>query len=758
MSDNRDSLRNWEKTALVAAAIIVLSPGLYLLTDHQKSSRASAPSPQFVGSDQCRKCHESAYDKWQGSHHDLAMDVANQTTVLGDFADVRFTDPHTKKTSRFFQKDSKYFVETEGPDGRLGTFELTHVFGVEPLQQYLAPFPDGRLQCLNIAWDVQKKRWYRLPPYDVEGPQDWLHWTRGAQTWNAMCAECHSTRVNKGYDPETGIYKTSWSEIHVGCESCHGPGSTHVDWADRPALGRSKEGRMGLAVPTRGLDTTQQIKLCAPCHSRRFQLGDNPHGPGDLLDLMVPQLLTEDLYYPDGQIRGEVYVYGSFVQSKMYRHGVRCSDCHDMHSLKLHKEGNALCTQCHQAETYDTEAHHFHKKVHKGHPSDGSLCIKCHMPETTYMGVDDRTDHSLRVPRPDLSVSLGVPNACSTAGCHGDKPVSWSVKHYTRWYGETRKPHFGTVLAAAWRGDPKAEEGLIRLAGDSLVPAIVQATAVDLLRGYPGAAGEAAVQRALDDEDALVRYTAVRVFERYGFDMRVKYLAPKLYDPVKAVRTTAAMELNVQGGRGVPEEDRDAFQKVLEDYRQSMAYNADLPAQRYNLGNLAAQQGNAPEAVKAYQKAIAIDDNFYPAKMNLARIYNGQGQNEEAEKLLREVVAQEPDLHEAFYSLGLLLAEMKKYEESERYLAQAVSGMPTYGRVRYNHGQVLLVLNRPREAEQELTKALVLEPDNPQFFNALVHHYLGTGQATRAKDLARETLRQFPNHVGALDVLGEKSP
>ena len=752
MNESSTDIKRWERIALAAAIVILLSPVLYLLKAQTVEPLPAAGAVEFVGSEKCKKCHETAYNKWNGSHHDLAMDVANDTTVLGDFNDVSYTDPYNKVTSRFYRKGDKYFVQTEGPDGQPGEFEITHTFGFYPLQQYLVPFPDGRLQCLNIAWDIEKKVWYRLPPYEVEGPDDWLHWTRGGQTWNVMCAECHSTRLTKGYDADTGAYQTTWFEIDVGCEACHGPGSKHLAWADKPAFARAKTANYDLEVHTNSLETTDQIKLCAPCHSRRFQLGDNRHAEGELLDLMVPQLLNEGLYYPDGQILDEVYVYGSFVQSKMYQHGVRCSDCHDVHSLKRHKEKNDLCTQCHRADVYDSKDHHFHKKVHNGQPSEGHLCVKCHMPGKIYMGADYRPDHSLRIPRPDLSVELGTPNACSAIGCHADKPLSWNVEHYTKWYGETRKPHYGTIIAAGRTRQPEAEVDLIRLAEDPLVPAIARATGLELLRSYPSPASQTTLAKALEDDDALLRYTAIRSLEYFDADTRLKRIAPKLYDPVKAVRMEAAMMLSVLPEDRLREDDREAFRQGLAEYREAMLYNADLAAQRYNLGNLAANLGDDVQAIAAYEKSIAIDDQFYPAKVNLAMLYNRQGRNVDAEKMLREVVDQEPQLYEVAYSLGLLLAEMKKYKDAENYLEKAAAGMG-YGRAHYNHGQVLLILDQPEQAEQALIKALSLEPDEEEFFVALVDFYLKSGQQENARSLAQATIQRFPNHAAAQKVV-----
>ncbi|MGW8313812.1 MAG: tetratricopeptide repeat protein [Desulfuromonadales bacterium] len=743
----------WERVALIAAVIILLSPLLYLFKAQTIEPPPSAEPVRFVGSAQCKKCHEAAYNKWHGSYHDLAMDVAGEQSVLGDFNDARFTDPYNHVTSRFYRRDGKYYVETEGPDGKPGEFEITYTFGAYPLQQYLVPFPGGRLQCLNIAWDVEKKTWYRLPPYDVKGPDDWLHWTKGGQTWNAMCAECHSTRLVKGYDPDRDTYQTTWAEIDVGCEACHGPGSEHVAWADQPPLARRKVPDYALTVRTRDLDPAGQITLCAPCHSRRFQLGDNPHAEGELLDLMVPQVLREGLYYPDGQILEEDYVYGSFVQSKMYHRGVRCSDCHDVHSLKRHKEKNELCTQCHRAEDYDTPKHHFHKKEYQGQPSEGYLCVKCHMPGRIYMGIDYRPDHSLRVPRPDLSAELGTPNACSAQGCHADKPLAWNIEHYNKWYGESRKPHYGAVLAAGREQKTEAEADLIRLAEDPLLPAIVRASALELLRAYPSPASHAALAKALEDHDALIRYTAIRSLEYFDEETRLKRIAPKLYDPVKAVRIEAAMMLSSLPEEKLRQDDRAAFHEELEGYRQAMRYNADLPGQRYNLGNLAANLGDDQAAIAAYEKAIAIDDQFYPAKVNLAMLYNRQGNNREAERLLREVVTQNPELYEVDYSLGLLLAELQKYQEAEVFLSRAAAGMPEYGRAQYNHGQLLLVLNRTAQAEAALKKALALEPLNRDFFVALANAYLNSGQTDKARELAIDTLKTYPEHAAATELL-----
>ncbi len=752
--DDRYSLRRWELLAFMSVALIILTPLLVWYKASTQKPVAELATNQFVGSEKCKKCHESVYEKWRGSHHDQAMAVADESTVLGDFNDQLFIDPHNGNESRFYRKNGKYFVETEGPDGKRGEFQISHTFGVEPLQQYLVPFPNGRLQCLNIAWDVVQKRWYRLPPYEVQGSDDWLHWTKGGQTWNAMCAECHSTRLEKNYNLESDEYKTSWYEINVGCEACHGPSGAHVTWADRPAMARQKIPNYGLVMVTNDMQPQQQADSCAPCHSRRFQVGDNNHSSNELLDVMVPQLLNEGLYYPDGQILDEVYVYGSFVQSKMYHSGVRCSDCHDVHSLKLHKtENNDLCLQCHRDEDYDTPKHHFHKKVHEGKPSNGYLCVKCHMPESVYMGIDARADHSIRIPRPDLSLSLGTPNACSTTECHPDKSPEWISGKFDEWYGITRKSHYGVVFAAARSGNPGAEAGLILLADDPLIPVIVRATAVSLLAQYPSRASLDAIARALEADDALLRYTAIRNLEYFDIDTRLQKIAPKLYDPAKAVRAEAAYMLSILSTDRLREDDREAFQRGMVEYKTMITYMADFQTGRFNLGNLAAREGDVVEAILHYRKAIEIDDHFYPAKVNLATLYNQQGKNAEAERLLREALQEQTGNAEVNYSLALLLAEEAKFIEAEEFMARAVELMPGYGRAHFNHGLILQKLNRPDDVAKAFQLALAADQANIDYFNALANHYIGQQQLQELWALMMMVLERDPNHAGGRELM-----
>jgi tetratricopeptide (TPR) repeat protein len=745
-----DDIRGWRLLALTALGVIVVSIPFYVVLEKYQAgtpTAADSGAATFVGREQCVDCHDEAYQLWLNSDHDNAMDHANDQTVLGDFDDAEFESGGI--VSRFFRKGDGYFVSTEGPDGEIGEFEIRYTFGIEPLQQYLVPFPGGRLQALSIAWDTEEQRWFDLYPDADFAADDWLHWTRNGQNWNGMCAECHSTNLQKAYDADTLTFNTTWSEIDVSCEACHGPGSKHVAWAEIDPMARPEVEGYDLVVQTEGMSSRQQVEMCAACHSRRAELGDYDHQEKDLLEHMVPSLLQEGLYHADGQILEEVYVWGSFVQSKMYQNDVRCGDCHDVHSLALHEDGNALCLQCHQEATYDVYEHHFHQEVYEGQPSDGVLCVKCHMPEQPFMVIDERADHSLRVPRPDLSLETGAPNSCNQSGCHDDQTVEWSVEAYTEWYGQARKAHYGSIFAAARAGEPGAESGLYSLLEDPLYPAIVRATALEALQEYPSERTTSAMRRALEDEEALIRHTATTAVAAATPELLVELLGPRLFDSSRAVRLRAASRLAGTGGEYFKPYQREALNKELADYIDAMTASLDFAASGLNLGNLYSELREPAKAERYFRAAIEVDSLFFPAKMNLAVLLSQQGETEEPEQLLREVLEAYPEQYEASYSLALLLVGDGRSEEALPFLAAASAGMPQRPRVHYNYGLLLAQLGSDALAELALGKALAVEPENIDYLYALVDFYYRRGRLTEALALAERMIAAHPqNGVG----------
>ncbi len=545
---------------------------------------------RFVGSLACAACHAKETSAWQGSQHRVAMQVADEKTVRGNFNAARLS--YAGVTSTFTKRDGKFFVRTDGPDGKLHDYEVRYTFGVEPLQQYLIELRGGRLQALSIAWDVDKKRWFHLYPKERIGSADELHWTRPSQNWNTMCADCHSTGLRKNYDAAADRFQTRWSEINLGCEACHGPGSAHVTWAQARRDGKpyADDGAKGLAArldERRGVtwtrdntaatatrsksrSTEREIDVCAQCHARRGQIADGYTAGKPFLDYYRPALLSAPLYHPDGQQRDEVYDWGSFLQSKMYTAGVTCSDCHEPHGGKLRAEGNAVCTQCHAPAKFDSATHHHHVAGGKG-----AQCANCHMPTATYMQIDPRHDHSLRVPRPDLSVQLGTPNACNA--CHSNHDARWAAAQVKSWIGHdaTGYQRFAAAFAAGNAGAVGAGAKLRAIAGDATQPAIVRATALSWLNANANTATLDLAMAGLRDASPLVRLGALEALSGAPAELRLRYALPLLSDPLRTIRIEAASLLADVPLSAASAEQRAAFDRATAEYVEAQRYNAD---------------------------------------------------------------------------------------------------------------------------------------------------------------------------------------
>jgi tetratricopeptide (TPR) repeat protein len=767
---NTVSIKNWRRIGLIATWVIVLAFPAYMLRMVIERSRTPVKTgPVFTGRASCIECHKKEDDLWLTSHHAMAMDTASAKTVLGNFNNYEFR--HNGKTHRFFMKNGKYYVNTEGPGGKFADYQITYTFGFTPLQQYLVPFEGGRLQCLPIAWDSEKKKWFHLGDTvykdQIIKPDNWLYWTNQAQNWNGMCADCHTTNLRKNYDPATNSFKTSWSEIDVSCEACHGPASEHIKWARLPEGSRPQDVNTGLIVKTRDLDNKELLNVCARCHSRRAIMGDYENNNDDLLNYMIPQIPAQPYYYADGQILEEDYEFASFTQSKMFEKAVKCNDCHDSHSAKTLKPDNQLCLKCHRPDIYDTPTHHFHKMaaigikplVNRGKPEyiqgTGSQCVNCHMVGRFYMGVDYRRDHSFRIPRPDLTATIKTPNACND--CHTDKSVAWSQGYIEKWYGIKKRPHYGEVFAAAAKSDPGAVPELVLYAGNELFPLMVRATAVTLLANYNDSLSKKTVEKALSDPASLVRYSAINGFHPEDIRSFEKIITPLLNDPVKGIRAEAAIRLSEVPEDQLSDPVKKARKTALEEYKKANLYVADFPGGRFNLGIMYANAGELDKAAESYLAALTIDNLFYMAKVNLATVYNQQGKNDEAERLLREVLVENPEIFDVNYSLALLLAEKGDIPESRKFFLRSLELMPARTRILYNLGLLENSQGNLPLAEEYFLKALKREPDNYDYLYAACTFYLEHGLNLKALPLAKHLVEKYPQNPAGKQLLNAAS-
>ncbi|MBO9445007.1 cytochrome c3 family protein [Ruegeria sp. R14_0] len=630
--------------------VLVLGVGLLL------PIAAFGQSAAYVGSDQCVECHKDVAAEWSSSHHALAWTEVKDSSVVADFDGTRFE--HDGMSVEFSDTDGELSAAVTEKDGVTTEYGVHSVVGIEPLQQYLFQTEPGWLQSFDVVWDTENKEWFHLYPDQDLPPDDGLHWTGPYKNWNARCAECHATGFEKNYNAETRTYSSTQSEIGVGCEACHGPGSAHIDWVGGQSLPEGL-GDTGFLIDWGRGQTEVEIQQCAGCHSRREAHGDGNPLPGtpfhDAYNLAV---LRPGLYHPDGQILDEVYVYGSFLQSKMYDRGVGCMDCHNPHSASLKADGNGVCTQCHSpaanprfptlsAKEYDSPEHHHHPDGSKG-----AQCKTCHMIERVYMGVDGRRDHSFRIPRPDLGLGQ---DTCTD--CHQDQDQDWAAQQIAGWFPDSahREPHFGSAFQAATLGVADGPEDLLGIATDMDQPGIIRATAAYLLQPYGSADVAAQTVGLLTDEDPLVRANAAPLQRQASLPDQVQRLEPLLSDPLRNVRISAAKEFLNIPPQALSRTQQQASGQAMSEWQMAISNRLDFPETHLVLGGMALTFRNARAAEQAFQEVVTLDPQraeAWPMLVQLAQINRGAQAAREVLKQGLEIIPDDPNLLQLQDQLG----------------------------------------------------------------------------------------------------------
>lgn len=741
-------------TSWPGLAIAIVALALFSVVTPRTATAAGA---SYVGNAACSGCHEQATAEWAGSHHDLAMQEATPETVLGDFSNATFD--YFGVTTTFSQEGDTFFIKTDNAAGELETYPVAYVFGVEPLQQYLLPMDGGRLQALSIAWDSRPaneggQRWYHLYPDENVPAGDPLHWTGGFFNWNTSCAECHSTDVEKRYDAVNDRFDTHYEQIDVGCEACHGPGSEHALLAAAGTLSPAQTG-FEMSLKARGtwqwaegadiaqrserLTSNHQIDSCARCHARRGTLGE--YHPGKpLLDTHRLAIVEEPLYWPDGQIREEVYVYGSFIQSKMHQAGVACTNCHNPHSNQLVAEGNGVCAQCHLASTYDNPTHHRHQIA-----AAGSACVDCHMPSQLYMGVDSRRDHSMRIPRPDLSMSTGAPNACNQ--CHSDQSADWAYSALADW-GVTftdRRNHPARAVHAAGRGDIRAAPVLLDTANDTGATGMQRASAITHLGRLLPEQLMPSLPLWLGSRDPLIRLAAAEAIGQLPPEQRQALLRPLSQDPVLAVRMMSAEQLVglVPAASGSPGQ-KDPFETLFREYMTVQSQHLDMPSVLTQLSSFQQARGETEAALSLLQSALRKNPEASVTRVNLADLYRTVGNEAAARETLETGIALNADDGALWFSLALLEVREGNAEQGLQALAKAASLEETPGYYHY----VLAVAQNDQGLSTEALATLKAThraaPGQPNVLAALMQYSQLAGDrqsAQRYRDELRATVQ-----------------
>lgn len=724
-------------------------------------------APRFVGAKHCAVCHAAEAEAWQGSHHAQAMRMPTPDAVKGDFADAMFRQGDELTTFR--QHEGAYVIRTPDADGTVRDHPVAYTFGVEPLQQYLLPWKGGRLQAFGLAWDTRPKpqggqRWYSLYPDRTLAPGDPLHWTGRDQTWNYQCADCHSTNLRKNFDVASDSYRTTYSDVNVACESCHGPGSRHLAWANRrtagqvgdddpakglvTALSASDRGQWtmtpatGIARREDGPPSAAVIDACGGCHARRSVIAADGTAATPFLDRFRPALLEPDLYFADGQIDGEVFEYGSFLQSRMYRAGVVCTNCHEPHTARLRAPDNTLCLQCHQAERFDVAAHHHHAPE-----STGAKCVACHMPTRTYMGVDVRHDHGFRVPRPDLTAQIGVPNTCNA--CHDRENAAWAAQAIASWFpdGRQTQTHFALALQAGRTGQADAERRLSVLIRDHTQPGIARATALGLYGAYAGTGAIGVLMAAANDADPLVRMAAPRALPPAAPPAMRRILFPLLKDPIRAVRIQAASALAGLDGPDVSPAVRGDLDAAIRDLVAAEDVNADRPESHMNLGLLALRMQDPARAEAAYRTALRLDPSFTPALINLADVERARGQDAQAMANLRKALHLQPDSPAANHAMGLALIRQHDLPGALQALRRSSELAPDNARYAYVLAVALSETGARAQAVSLLQEVRRRHPADRDVLMALIAWSRQAGANEQAMAYARDLLALDPGNA-----------
>ena len=681
--------------------------------------RASSGRPASVAvavtqtSVSCGECHGDVFRAWSGTDHALANRAVHRETDAEALAGLARVDPGVV---------------------------VEYVLGNKPAWQPLVRAAGGRWQPHEQAYDPGRKEWFNVFGNEVRQPGEWGHWTGRGMNWNSMCAHCHMTGYQRGYDSTTDSYHSTWVEQGVGCIQCHGP--TSAGHGQNTASRTTSPQNPPLAG-----DRQRLMQTCAPCHARNelltetFQPGDSYH---DHYRVTLP--VDAATFYADGQQRDEVFNWTSMLLSRMGHAGVTCLDCHDPHTTKtiLPVSNNQLCLQCHgdsgrimaggiRAVPIDPLAHSRHQA-----DSAGNSCVACHMPSTTYMQRSPRHDHGWLKPDPLLTKELGIPNACST--CHSDQTVDWAIAKSDAWYGtklDSRQRARARAIAAAQSDQSHATEGLLALLRDEDIPAW-RATYLSLLATLgDGARGQAVAQTALNAKDPLERAAAVRYFT--GAPDASRLLTPLLQDPVRLVRLDAAWALSAE----LP--PKSASRDELDAYLTLMM---DQPAGRVRLGQDLANRGDLVSAANETARAVTWDpyspgirdahamvlaglgksaeagSAFYraaelagaagaPMAMRAGLAFAEAGQLTEAENSFRLAVRSDPKFHRAWYNLGLLLAQVERLPEAMTALREAEAHGPTVADYPYALATVLIRSGDNAGAREAAQRALRIEPGHP---------------------------------------------
>ncbi|MBJ2138413.1 HEAT repeat domain-containing protein [Paraglaciecola chathamensis] len=638
------------------------------------------------------------------------------------------------------------------------------------------------------------QRWFHLQPIEKITPEHPFFWQRHFQNWNSRCADCHTTDLKRNFEPKSNTFATQFSEANVACESCHGPAGQHIKLAKKgelsaqdsgfsqtlPALKNFSFSPNNPIAHADGKPNNSEINVCARCHSLRTPLtqpfanieqrykqrykdthdktaanskknyqdthdktavnskknyqdthgksNHNPHAKQPqqrFVDDNRLEWIRAPFYHANGSINEEVFVAGSFMQSKMQHAGVTCSNCHNAHTGKVKIQGNGLCLQCHQAETFNSPEHHHHTPQ-----TEGAMCVNCHMPEKTYMGVDDRRDHSFLIPDLSFNGDSSEPQTC--LACHDKEDDHWRQKSQKVWGSNTNSNVWQATRQQVQDGAPEGLEQAIAFIQNPANSRLRQASLLADLSQYRSQQGVDIALENLESDSALLRRAAVESLEILSPQARWQVLSQKLNEPSKSVRFEMARLLTDSIGQ-LSRSDKAKLLPLLNEYREMLEMNADSPITQLAIGNLNTQLGDLAGAEQAYLTAYKIEPSYIPVLIQISEFYRQQGQDEKGAGYLSKALKVEPNNAQANHALGLFKIRQKQYGQALSNLkiaAHSDEAMPSFA---YIYAVALEQQDRIKLAIRELEKAHQRWPRDGDVMSALISYLRKTGQNDKAQ-------------------------
>lgn len=710
------------------------------ILDVAAASRSHLPSaaPQQTSAT-CRECHAEVFAAWSGTDHANANQLIASAELEAAFAAPQ-DNVAGETTYRMEVRADGHHVVVGAGTAHETDYRVHSVLGYHPSRQMLVETEEGRLQPVELTWDVEREEWFGVFGDEVRRPGEWGHWAGRGMNWNSMCAQCHMTGYQKNYDAATDHYASSWVEQGVSCIQCHGP--------TPPDHGQPN------AKPWR-MERTASEQTCATCHARAEALTPEYEPGSDYHDHFRLTLPTEAAtFWPDGQQRDEVFNWTSVKLSRMHHAGVSCMDCHDPHTSQtiLPVENNALCMQCHDnpgrtmAATGVT-APIINPTAHSRHSagSTGNQCVSCHMPTTNYMQRSPRHDHGWLKPDPLMTKELGIPNACNR--CHTDQSVDWAVAQADAWFGDkldSRQRQRARAVAAAQAGAVDARRVLLELLENEDIPAW-RATYWDLLARTPGeptAAVRQLAEAALTDTDPLVRAAATRFLT--GDPQSASAIEAMLSDESRLVRFDAAWARPRAAARNP---------RWAAEFSAYLDLALDQPTGQLRQGQYLANLGRLNEAAAFTQRAAEWDRYSAGIHVVHAQVLQAVGDARGAANSFYRAAQLAPDDGDAMFRAGLAYAEAGMMAEAENALQQAVQRTPSLDRAWYNLG--LLQIQRADTAAglKSLARAEEIAPHVPDYPYAAATVYWQQGDRAAARAAAQRALAADPNHQPARELL-----